>query len=253
MKFVKRISLFFIYPISMFSLGFASNMALMEYFYPGRENKNTQMKAVADGDSDKVPAGENAGGFMDDSARESVVGAGGTIGGSAGNSTGGTIGQSAEETMEVSLQDEPIVTANTQYVILKYNTVTEETVEDEGAAPDKFMGLNRDKLVREIQEYNQNPSLTDLEEGFSFMELVSFSPAKVVVRKSYEPFVWEDGFFLINENHYVVVYDKSLSNVFMNTDILVENLPESLQKEILSMKYVESEKELYNFLESYSS
>lgn len=126
-------------------------------------------------------------------------------------------------------------------------------MEEEEAAPDKFMGLNRDELVREIQEYNQNPSLTDLEEGFSFMELVSFSPTRVVVRKSYEPLVWDDGFFLINENHYVVVYDKSLSNVFMNTDILVENLPESLQKEILSMKYVENEKELYNFLESYSS
>ena len=37
MKFVKRISLFFIYPLSMFSLGFAANMAIMEFFYPGDE------------------------------------------------------------------------------------------------------------------------------------------------------------------------------------------------------------------------
>lgn len=234
MKFVKRVSLFFIYPLSMFSLGFASNMALMEYFYPGRENRNIQIKATADEEAKKTSAGENTDGFITDFAEESI-------------------GQSSAGSIEVSLQDEPIVTANTQYVILKYNAITEETVEDEETAPDKFMGLNRDKLVREIQEYNQNPSLTDVEEGFSFMELVSFSPARVVVRKSYEPPVWDEGFFLINENHYVVVYDKSLSNVFMNTDILVENLPESLQKEILSMKYVENEKELYNFLESYSS
>ena len=39
----------------------------------------------------------------------------------------------------------------------------------------------------------------------------------------------------------------------MNTDILVESLPEKLQEEILSMKFVEDEKGLYNFLESYSS
>ncbi len=238
MKFVKRISLFFIYPISMFSLGFASNMALMEYFYPGRENKNIQIKTTTDETNEKMSADEKTG-APQESAKEEF--------------NWESPGQLKEDSIEVSLRDEPIVTADTQYMILKHNMATGEEMEEEEAAPDKFMGLNRDELVREIQEYNQNPSLTDLEEGFSFMELVSFSPTRVVVRKSYEPLVWDDGFFLINENHYVVVYDKSLSNVFMNTDILVENLPESLQKEILSMKYVENEKELYNFLESYSS
>ncbi|MDE6965257.1 MAG: hypothetical protein K2P30_16705 [Lachnospiraceae bacterium] len=85
------------------------------------------------------------------------------------------------------------------------------------------------------------------------MELVSFSSDRVVVRKSYERIDTEKGFFLLNENHYVVVYDYSLSHVYMNTDILVESLPEKLQEEILSMKFVEDEKGLYNFLESYSS
>ncbi len=51
----------------------------------------------------------------------------------------------------------------------------------------------------------------------------------------------------------MVVYDYSLSHVYMNTDILVESLPEKLQEEILNMKFVENEKGLYNFLESYSS
>lgn len=245
MKFVKRISLFFIYPISMFSLGFASNMALMEYFYPGRENRTIPIKTAAGEDSEKEPAGKNAGGFAKSPGEESP-----------GEDMGfleGDLSRPGEGAMEVSLRDDQIVTADTQYVVLKYNTATGETKEEEETAPDKFMGLNRDKLVREIQEYNQNPSLTDLEQDFSFMELVSFSPSRVVVRKSYDPPVWDDGFFLVNENHYVVVYDKGLTNVFLNTDILVENLPESLQKEILTMKFVENEKELYNFLESYSS
>ena len=57
----------------------------------------------------------------------------------------------------------------------------------------------------------------------------------------------------MNENHYVVVYDQSLSEVYMNTDILVEDLSAELQEEIIQMKYVENEKELFNFLESYSS
>lgn len=208
MKFVKRISLFFIYPLSMFALGFASNMAIMEFFYPGESRVQTRVE-------------------------ESKA--------------------LKEETVEVSLSDEPIVTANTRYVIQEYNTVTGKMVEEEVPAPDKFIGLNREKLAEEISEYNKNPSLTDLEQGFNYMELMSFSSGRVVVRKSYEPAEEDKGFFLLNENHYVVVYNHSLSQIYMNTDILVEELPENLQEEILNMKYIEDEGALYNFLESYSS
>lgn len=209
MKFVKRISLFFIYPLSMFSLGFAANMAIMEFFYPGNQQeqilKQQRMEALE------------------------------------------------KEPLQVSFNEEAVMTADTRYVVQTYNTVTGESVEEETDAPDKYMGLDRDRLVQEIKEYNQNPSLTDLEQGFEYMELVSFSSGRVVVRKSYQPQEEEKGFFLLNENHYVVVYDYSLSYVYMNTDIVVEELPEALQEEILNIKYVEDEGELYTFLESYSS
>ena len=39
----------------------------------------------------------------------------------------------------------------------------------------------------------------------------------------------------------------------MNTGIRTEDLPQVLQDEIMRMKYIETENELYNFLESYSS
>ncbi len=208
MKFVKRISLFFIYPLSMFALGFASNMAIMEFFYPGEDKAGTKVQESR------------------------------TL---------------KEETVEVSLSDEPVVTANTRYVIQEYNGVTGEMAEEEVPAPDKFIGLSREKLSEEISEYNKNPSLSDLEQGFHYMELISFSSGRVVVRKSYEPTEEEKGFFLLNENHYVVVYNHNLSQIYMNTDILVEELPENLQQEILNMKYIEDEGALYNFLESYSS
>lgn len=210
MKFVKRISLFFIYPLTMFAAGFASNMAIMEFFYPG--NVISPSPVI-----DEAPA------------------------------------EVEEEPLEVAMSEEPVLSANTSYVVQNYDTLSGETVETQEAAPDKFIGLNRDRLVDEIAGYNSNPSLTDLEQGFTFMELVSFSSDRVVVRKSYERIDTEKGFFLLNENHYVVVYDYSLSHVYMNTDILVESLPEELQEEILNMKFVEDEKGLYNFLESYSS
>ena len=208
MKFVKRISLFFIYPLSMFSLGFAANMAIMEFFYPGDE------KTVIMPEEPEVEV---------------------------------------KEQIQVSVSDEPVVTADTQYIVQEYDMGDTTVQENEVKAPDKFIGLDRERLAEEINNYNQNPSLTDLEKGFRYMELVSFSDKKVVVKKSYELPKEDKGFFLMNENHYVVVYDPSLSEVYMNTDILVEDLSAELQEEIIQMKYVENEKELFNFLESYSS
>lgn len=204
MKFVKRISLFFIYPMVMFAIGFAANMVIMEYFYPG----------------DKV-------------RQESET-------------------KEADLSLQVSVQEEPIVCADTKYIVESYNVKTGELSEQEEIPPDKYIGLNREKVVKEIESYNQNPLLTDLEKGFTHMELVSFSSERVLVRKSYEP-EDEKGYFLLNENHRVVVYDHSLEHVYATTNILVDELPEKLQEEILHMKYIETESELYNFLESYSS
>ena len=228
MKFVKRLSLFFIYPLTMFALGFASNMAIMEFFYPGESNRF--VKQNDSGEFQITPVDID----IPDKKEEDVL------------------LPEEPEPVEVAMSEEPVVNANTRYVLEQYNAISGESTEDEAAMPDKFIGLNREKLVDEIEEYNRNPSLTDLEQGFTYMELVSFSAGRVVVRKSYE-LEEEKGFFLLNENHHVVVYDHSLSNVYMDTEILVENLPESLQEEILNMKFVEDEKELYQFLETYSS
>lgn len=207
MKFVKGISLFFIYPLTMFSLGFAANMAVCEIFYPGgRQEERTVKKEQEITENSAIEAG-----YM-------------------GNT---------------------IVTADTSYVVLSYDMVSGELKESEETAPDKYIGLNRERLEEELGVYEESPSLTDLEKGFRTIELISFSPAKVVVRKSYEK--EEEGFFLVNENNMVVVYDKSLSHIYMDTGIRTDELPWSVQREIMCMKYIETESELYHFLESYSS
>ena len=211
MKFVKRISLFFIYPVTMFGLGFAANMAINEFFYPGAQIEKRVIK-------------EN-----EDISAES----------------------SAMPVIETGYQAEPVISADTSYVVLSYDALSGIMEENEEVPPDKYIGLTRQGLEEELKEYGESPSLPDLEKGFSHIELLSFSPARVVVRKSYER--EEEGFYLVNENHKVVVYDKSLTHIYMETGIPVEELPWALQREILHMKYIETESELYNFLESYSS
>ena len=55
------------------------------------------------------------------------------------------------------------------------------------------------------------------------------------------------------ENNYVVVYEKDKKTRFMSTGIPVRSLPDGLVQELLNFKYVGSEEQLYDFLESYSS
>lgn len=207
MKFVKRISLFFIYPVTMFGLGFGASMAIDEFFYPG-------------------PVQEKESYQKNQEEEQEIV-------------------------IETGYQAEPVLTADTSYVILSYDALSGEIQENEETPPDKYIGLTRDMLAEELKEYEESPSLTDLEKGFSNIELLSFSPSRVVIRKSYER--EEEGYFLVNVDHTVVVYDKSLTHMYMDTGILVEELPWSVQSEIMHMKYIETENELYNFLESYSS
>lgn len=204
MKLFKCISLFVLYPALMFGLGFAANMAFMEYFYPGEQT--------------------------------------GKI----------TSPQLPEASEPVAVVEKKVVNADTDFTVQKYDTELGLLSEEELPVPDMYIGMTREDLQKEIRMLNDNLTLEDQEAGVSYMELYSFSPKRVIIRKCIEPEV-EEGFFLVNENHCVVVYQNDLQNVYLTTDIKVDELPEELRGEILSIKYIENEKELYNFLESYSS
>ena len=142
MKFVKRISLFFIYPLTMYSLGFLSNMMLDDFFYPGNLSIETEVNQMPKENDAKEMQGPLP--------------------------------------LEVAALQEPVITADTRYIVVDYDIVTEEVT------PDKYIGLGREKLEEALKEYEVSPSLADLENGFESIELLSFSPDKIVVRKNFE-------------------------------------------------------------------
>lgn len=144
-------------------------------------------------------------------------------------------------------------TADTVYIVESYDHGTEEKTETREAIPDQYIGKTREELKEIIAAYSDAPSLTDLEKGFASMELTSFSPEKLVVTKNYYSNLQNENFYLLVENEYINVYYSDLKTVYLYTDILLSDLPEDIQQEILDKKYIESEEELYNFLESYSS
>ena len=63
----------------------------------------------------------------------------------------------------------------------------------------------------------------------------------------------EECYYLKEKNGYVVVYLKDKKTAYEYTDILLKELPETLQKEIKNGKYIENAQALYGFLENYSS
>lgn len=63
----------------------------------------------------------------------------------------------------------------------------------------------------------------------------------------------EDGYYLTEEDGFVVIYLADKKTVYEHTSIKTLNLPEKLQKELQSFKKIPDLKSLYGFLENYSS
>lgn len=63
----------------------------------------------------------------------------------------------------------------------------------------------------------------------------------------------EQGFYLLEEDGMVFVYKGDKTTLYESTSIPMTILPQKLQTEIKSGKYLKSELELYSFLENYSS
>ena len=105
-----------------------------------------------------------------------------------------------------------------------------------------FAGYNYNQVnvlraqVQEIQEEKKQESQVPVE-------------TKTVVETAAE----EGGYYLIEENGMVSVYQADQTTLYETTGISMNLLPEKLQEEIREGKYVKSELELYSFLENYSS
>lgn len=62
-----------------------------------------------------------------------------------------------------------------------------------------------------------------------------------------------EGYYLMELNGYVTVYFSDKTTIFEYTNIPVDKLSDDLKSEIRTGKYLESQTEVYGFLENYSS
>ncbi len=154
---------------------------------------------------------------------------------------------------QVAAEEKQILTSDTQYVIIETDLMDGSSVETTWNIPEQYIGMDRDRFIEAMESYEQSPPLAEQNKGFVSVEVKSFSKEKVVIRKNY--FFSEEAqhYYLTVKDNYVAVMYEDLKTVYMDTTILLNTLPERIQAEIMLNKYMESEKELYDFLETYSS
>lgn len=95
---------------------------------------------------------------------------------------------------------------------------------------------------------------------FSSRSMINQLTSKDVLPKETDTLEPVDGqalkqncFYVMKLNDYIVVYESDRKTIYEYTDIIFEELPSSLKKEIKNGKYIENLEELYGFLENYSS
>ena len=235
MKLVKRISLFMTLSVIMLGLGGWGALKAEEFFYPHRYSHSI----------------EQAGTETEERLRQSVSQLADVVA-SAGKGGTDEPEPEQEQVIETAVADYAVVTADTLYLVEQVDLDKGTVTESEETIPVMYIGLSREELLEALSAYEENPPLTELEQGFETIELTAFSKDRVAVCKYYKEKT-PQGFYLMVADHFIVVYEEDRSTLYMNTDILLERLPDTLQREIMEGKHVASEEELYLFLESYSS
>ncbi len=217
MKFWKRISLFLLYPALLMAAGFYGGYAFDQYFYPGKT-------VVSKGNVQVEP-------LIQESEEETKL--------------------KAQEALPV-VEQKDTITEDTIFLVENYDLVTREANTEKGKMPEQYVGMDREQFLESMVEYGRGPSAEDAERGFVSLEVQRFSSQLVQVRKNYRPQP-QEGYYLLVQSHYIMVYEADKKTLFLPTDIVLESLPESLQREIIAGKRMTDEQEVYNFLESYSS
>lgn len=239
-KFVKGISLFFVYPVLMLGIGFYAGVRTTRFFYPGEQTERLYY-APSENES---PASEDG---REPELPENTL-------------------QSMEECLDYEKAEDTDLSAytavanngetlcvETEYVIEEKDLDDDTVVETSWRLPMKYVGMNREQFLEAMEEYEAFPPLSEMERGFVSLEVLSFSRERVVVQMNYRFLVPTSSFYLAVYDNEVVVYLEDKETIYIETEILLEQLPEELQQEIIDMMWMPDEEALYDFLETYSS
>lgn len=172
------------------------------------------------------------------------------------NGSAGIDAPAEAEKLQASAADDNVISADTSFVVIEVNVDDQSELAEEIPVPTYYMGMDREAFEKQIQNFDRSPSLQELQKGFQGSEIRSFSGSKVELCKFYreQKKAGEEYYYLAILNNKVVVYLADGQTVYMETDIPAEDLPSDVLQELLiQRRVVNTEEDLFDFLESYSS
>jgi hypothetical protein len=123
----------------------------------------------------------------------------------------------------------------------------------EAKLPAKYIGLMRDEFEAMLADDNKFYTLDNNLNGLKSQHLELFSAEKVKILRIYDTSTELTGFYIMANNGDINVYRSDKKTLYFKTGLSLESLPYGLQSEILEGKYLDSEIQVYHFIESYSS
>lgn len=119
--------------------------------------------------------------------------------------------------------------------------------------PAKYIGLNRTELENLLAEDSLAPTLAEKQKGFKSQHLELFSAEKIKVLRIYDTTQETTGFYIMEVDGEVCVYKHDKTTLYFKTGLRVEHLPPDVRYELKNGKFMDSELQVYHFIESYSS
>lgn len=122
-----------------------------------------------------------------------------------------------------------------------------------GKLPAKYVGLNRTELEELLAEDSLAPTLAEKQKGFKSQHLELFSAEKIKVLRIYDTTKDTTGFYIMEVDGEVCVYEHDRTTLYFKTGLRTEQLPADVRYELRKGKFMDSELQIYHFIESYSS
>lgn len=155
---------------------------------------------------------------------------------------------------DVTVNTKTTVATTATYTVQVYDMATDKTEEEDKNIPNEFIGLTRDQVIARLNSYVENKSLDEYNKGLVSMQLVSFAPDRVVVKKTYNSEGILYKYYLAVQDDNVIVFYSDKKTVYDDeTGIQLEDLSEEDVRDLMYGKWIKDEEELYSVLENYTS
>lgn len=144
------------------------------------------------------------------------------------------------------------VTKDTVFEIEHYYPDEKRKLTEQVGSIPALLGCDKQGVQDYMKDYMEHLSYEEKEKGLTSFDLISYHENTICLRKTYhEP--QYNGYIAQSFNGTIVILNGDGKTVFEYTQIPISNLPEDLQEQVILGYPLESEEDLYSFLENYSS